>query len=108
MKTKRRHGMRCRLISMLLVWVLCAIPVAAQLLPPPISLGNTGNSAPQRFIVRAPGGISVVQTLCGLLGCSLLESLGDPASQVFVISTSVSDGLVYELINLLGITHIEV
>ena len=108
MKTERRHGMHYRLISMLLVWVSWAIPVAAQLLPSPISAGSTGNSAPQRFIVHAPSGISVVQTLCGLVGCSLLESLGDPASQVFVISTSVSDDLLYELANLLAITHIEI
>jgi subtilisin family serine protease len=43
-----------------------------------------------------------------VIGCDLLESLGDPASQVFVISTSVVDDVLYGLLDPLGVTHIEV
>ena len=41
-----------------------------------------------------------------MIGCGLLESLGDPGSQVFVISTS-STALLNNLLLSLGITHIE-
>jgi len=102
--TNRRHDMRYRLILTTMVLVSCVAPARAQLLPP--ILPGPGGATPQRFILRAPGGIGVVQTLCGLIGCGLLESLGDPGSQVFVISTS-STALLNNLLLSLGITHIE-
>ena len=97
--TNRRHDMCNRLILTTMVLLSCVAPARAQLLPPILP--------PQRFILRAPGGIGVVQTLCGLIGCGLLESLGDPGSQVFVISTSSTALLNNWLLSLLGITHIE-
>jgi hypothetical protein len=85
--------MRFRLITTLLGLALWATPGPVQLLPSP---GPMGGSTQQRYIVRAPGGINVVQTVCSLIslinliGCDLpIESLGDPLSQVFVISTSL-------------------
>jgi len=79
--------MRFRLITTLLGLALWATPGPVQLLP---SAGPMGGSTQQRYIVRAPGGINVVQTLCSLIGgCPLLEALGDPLSQVFVINTSM-------------------
>jgi thermitase len=102
--TNRKHDMRYRLILTTMVLVSCVAPARAQLLPP--ILPGPGGGTPQRFILRAPGGIGVVQTLCGLIGCGLLEPLGDPGSQVFVISTS-STALLNSLLLSLGITHIE-
>jgi len=92
--TNRRHDMRYRLILTTMILVSCVAPAKAQ-------------STPQRFILRAPGGIGVVQTLCGVIGCGLLEPLGDPGSQVFVISTSSTTLLNNSLLSSLGITHIE-
>jgi hypothetical protein len=106
--TKRTHGIRYRLILILLVLVSWAAPATAQLLPIPILPSPTQNGTPKRYIVTAPGGINVVQILCSLIGCSLIESLGDPLSQVFVITTSVADDVLYGLLDLLGIVHIEV
>ena len=108
MRTKRTRGIGYRLILILLVLVSWAAPATAQLLPIPILPGPTENATPKRYIVTAPGGINVVQVLCSLIGCSLLESLGDPLSQVFVITTSVVDDVLYGLLDLLGIVHIEV
>ena len=105
--TQRTHGIRYRLILILLVLVSWAAPATAQLLPP-ILAGPTQNATPKRYIVTAPGGISVVEILCSLIGCSLIESLEDPLSQVFVITTSVVDDVLYGLLDLLGIVHIEV
>ena len=107
-RTKRTHGIGYRLIPILLVLVSWAAPATAQLLPIPILPGATENATPKRYIVTAPGGINVVQVLCSLIGCSLLESLGDPLSQVFVITTSVVDDVLYGLLDLLGIVHIEI
>ena len=104
---EKKHGMCYRLVVILLVLVSLAAPASAQLLPP-ILPGPTNNSAPKRYIVRATGGINAVQTLCSLIGCSLIESLGDPLGQVFTIATSVVDGVLYGLLDLLGIVHIEV
>ena len=106
-KAVKTHGMCYRLIVILLVLVSWAAPASAQLLPP-ILPGPTDNSAPKRYIVRATGGINAVQTLCSLVGCSLIEGLGDPLSQVFAITTSVVDDVLYGLLDLVGIVHIEV
>jgi hypothetical protein len=108
MRMDRRKGMHYRLTLILLILASWAAPAAAQLLPAPILPSPTADSTPKRYIVRAPGGINVVQTLCSLIGCGLIERLGDPVSQVFVISTSVIGDVLYELLDLLGITHIEI
>ncbi len=42
--------------------------------------------ADQRLIVRTANGLGAIQTVCGLIGCDLIRSLGDPHSQLFLIS----------------------
>src|SRR5262245_11067909 len=44
-------------------------------------------AAGSRIIVRVTGGLPVLQTLCALLGCSVKYGLGDPAGQVFLITS---------------------
>jgi subtilisin family serine protease len=44
-------------------------------------------SAQQRFIVRTSLGAAALQTSCAILGCTVLGGVGDPAGQVFVITT---------------------
>lgn len=41
--------------------------------------------AEQRLIVRVPGGLSVLESACRLLRCSVLPGIGDPLAQLFVI-----------------------
>lgn len=42
-------------------------------------------SADQRVIVRVLGGEPVLHATCSLLGCNVIRSLDDPASQVFLV-----------------------
>jgi subtilisin family serine protease len=42
--------------------------------------------ADTRIIVRVLGGLPVIQSLCGLLGCSVQYGLGDPQGQVFLVT----------------------
>jgi len=44
-------------------------------------------SAANRLIVRVLGGLPVIHTLCGLLGCTVQYGLGDPLGQVFLLNT---------------------
>src|SRR5690349_2696211 len=41
--------------------------------------------AEQRVIIRALGGQLTLSALCAPIGCSLIRSLGDPLSQLFLI-----------------------
>src|ERR1051326_5351871 len=43
--------------------------------------------AETRLIVRAEGGLSLLQPVCQLLGCTVQYNLGDPAGQVFLVTT---------------------
>src|SRR5437016_5382294 len=47
----------------------------------------TPAAAGGRVIVRVSGGLTSLQLICRLLGCSIKYGLGDPASQVFLITT---------------------
>jgi subtilisin family serine protease len=78
-------------------------PASAQL---GLGLLSPDEGQPQRFIVQATGGLSIVQNLCNLIGCNLLLNLGDPGGQVFAFSTS-QPSLLSFVLNLLGITHVE-
>jgi subtilisin family serine protease len=42
--------------------------------------------ADSRLIIRVGGGLPLLQTLCGLLGCTVQYGLGDPMGQVFLIT----------------------
>lgn len=108
MLTNKRRGTCYRLIVILLALVSWADPARGQLLPPilPPLLPPAGGQS-TRYILRAPNGIGVVQTLCGLIGCDLLQGLGDPLSRLFVIRTS-QPSLLFELSEVLGILSIEV
>src|SRR5262245_55476888 len=41
-----------------------------------------------RIIVRVSGGLPVLQWICGFLGCTVNYGLGDPAGQVFLVTTT--------------------
>jgi subtilisin family serine protease len=47
----------------------------------------SAEAATTRIIVRVNGGLSVLKSLCGLLGCTVNYGLGDPDGEVFLIST---------------------
>src|SRR5712691_9102524 len=44
-------------------------------------------AAGSRVIVRATNGLLSLQTICRLLGCTVNYGLGDPLSQVFLITS---------------------
>jgi subtilisin family serine protease len=62
-----------------------------------------------RIVVRDGLGLNGILNLCGLLGCSTAEGLGDPQGQLFMIETPASLNLITDLLNihLLGIVSIE-
>jgi subtilisin family serine protease len=61
-----------RFLSVLLFTTMLALPAEA---------------ASTRVIVRVTGGLPVIQGICALLRCTVNYGLGDPAGQVFLIST---------------------
>lgn len=71
------------------------------------SLGQAG--AEQRYIVRVPGGLSVLENACRLLRCSGMTGIGDPQNQLFVIK--VDDRYTVDLLTpiarLLGVLRLE-
>jgi len=67
-------------------------------------------TAPQtRLVVRDSLGLSGILNLCGLLGCSSVESLGDPQGQLFAIQIPSALAPVTSLLNIsiLGLVSIE-
>lgn len=66
--------------------------------------------ADQRLIVRTTNGLGAIQTVCGLIGCDLIRGLGDPQSQLFLISIPniLNLNLGVLLPRTLGITNIEI
>jgi len=48
-------------------------------------LGNPNAAAQTRLVVRDSLGLPSLTNVCNLLGCSVLESVGDPDGQVFVV-----------------------
>jgi subtilisin family serine protease len=62
-----------------------------------------------RVIVRTNLGLNGILNLCGLLGCSSVQGVGDPQGQVFVIQTPAALNIVTSLLNirLLGLLTIE-
>ena len=64
----------------------------------------------ENLIVRSLGGLNVVQTLCRVVGCTVVRGLDDPASQVFLVNTTYSvKGLpsIENLARAIGISNIE-
>src|SRR6185437_16445270 len=77
----------------LCLWCLAliSIPAAASPMPPVrlhAQLGAIKTSSPARFIVRDTQGLSGLNLTCSLLGCQVLEAVGDPKGELFVIQTS--------------------
>jgi subtilisin family serine protease len=76
----------------------------------------TPSFAAQRFIVRSTGGLTSLNSLCALVGCSSVTALNDPQSQLFLLALpnnvspssvgSLLGGVVSQLTKL-GITNIE-
>jgi subtilisin family serine protease len=62
-----------------------------------------------RVIIRTNLGLNGILNLCGLLGCSSVQGVGDPQGQLFVIQTPAALNLVTSLLNirLLGLLSIE-
>src|SRR5581483_9530433 len=71
--------------------VLISIPAAGSPMPSVslhAQLWGIKTSSPARFIVRDTQGLSGLNLTCSLLGCQVLEAIGDPKGQLFVIQTS--------------------
>jgi len=64
-------------------------------------------AAEQRYIVRAPGGLGLVQNICRLLGCSVLGSVADPKSELFIVGATVNNAsnVLQSLLSLLPLTR---
>ena len=62
--------------------LLCALILFVTVLAPPAEAAST------RVIVRVNGGLPVIQTICVLLRCTVNYGLGDPAGQVFLVTTA--------------------
>ena len=74
-------------------------------------LGILGGIAPARYIVRDTNGLLGLNLTCLLFGCKVLEGIGDPNGQLFVVTTSSLLSPVLFLTQLLsggGITNAEV
>ncbi len=83
---------------------------AAQGLP---AYASTAQPAPQtRLVVRDSLGLTGILNLCGLLGCSSVQGLGDPQGQLFMIQTpALLNPILSKLllnISVLGLVSIEV
>lgn len=58
---------------------------------PPVHINAqvlSATTSPIRYIVRDSQGLAGIGSTCSLLGCQVLESIGDPDGQLFVIQTS--------------------
>lgn len=63
-----------------------ARPVPSVALDAQLAIAKT--SSPARFIVRDTQGLPGLNFTCSLLGCQVIETIGDPNGQLFVIQTS--------------------
>ena len=84
-----------RLIRIALLWSICGVSLNAQ----------------QRIIVRTPLGESALRLACNLLNCNILWSLGDPQSELFLLTVpnNLNLGpLANSLTILAGVVNIEV
>ncbi|MBV9743638.1 MAG: S8 family serine peptidase [Acidobacteriia bacterium] len=73
-------------------------------------LGASAN-ATQRLIVRSNAGQLALNIACPLLGCNVIEAIGDPTSQVFLLGVPDSANLpviIQALLSVTGIVDVEV
>lgn len=104
-------------LSVALIFAMLAIYVQPGLaITPPAPktnaqlLGILGGIAPARYIVRDTKGLLGLNLTCLLFGCKVLEGIGDPDGQLFVVTTSSLLSPVVFLTQLLsgaGITNAE-
>jgi subtilisin family serine protease len=94
--TQGKHSMR----NMVL---MCAALLLVALLPSPAA-------AQSRLIVRDSLGISGIDTTCLLLGCNVVDAIGDPQGQLFVVNFGLLSPLtaILELNLQLGIVDVEI
>ena len=80
----------CLILVVLLQAGLAATPASlrlnAQLLGGTSSASHASRAS--RFIVRDIAGLSGINLTCSLLGCQVLQSVGDPDGQLFVVQSS--------------------
>jgi subtilisin family serine protease len=50
-------------------------------------------TAQPRLIVRVSGGSTGIRTICGQIGCNVVRDLGDPSSQLFLVTVPSSQGV---------------
>jgi subtilisin family serine protease len=73
--------------------------------------GSTARPVPQtRLVVRDSLGLTGILDLCGLLGCSTVEGLGDPQSQLFMIEIPSQLAPLLSILNIsvLGLVSVEI
>src|SRR5437588_12047558 len=83
----------CLILVVLLQAGLAATPASlrlnAQLLGGTSSASHASRaSRASRFIVRDIAGLSGINLTCSLLGCQVLQGVGDPDGQLFVVQSS--------------------
>jgi subtilisin family serine protease len=105
MRTKKNGNLNssyCRTLCVLLL-LTC---FAAQSLP---ACASTQPAPQTRLVVRDSLGLTGLLNLCGLLGCSAVEGLGDPQGQLFMIEIPSQLAPLTSLLNLsvLGLVTIE-
>jgi subtilisin family serine protease len=69
-----------------------------------------GTSSTFRYIVRDIQGLSGINLACSLLGCQVVESIGDPDGQLFLVQTSglINSALfLTQLLSTSGVTNAE-
>lgn len=74
--------------------ILPKIPIEAQF--------GSAVFSPAQFIVRDTQGLSGINLTCSLIGCQVLESIGDPDSQLFLIESSATSSPTAFLLQLLS------
>ncbi len=109
MSTKKTGNLNSSYLRTVCVLMLL-LGFAAQSLP---AYGSTAQPAPQtRLVVRDSLGLTGILNLCGLLGCSSVEGLGDPQGQLFMIQTpALLNPILSKLllnISVLGLLTIEI
>ena len=109
MRTKKTGNLNSSYLRTVCVLMLL-LGFAAQSLP---AYASTAQPAPQtRLVVRDSLGLTGILNLCGLLGCSSVQGLGDPQGQLFMIQTpALLNPILSKLllnISVLGLLTIEI
>ena len=86
-------------------WLIALVLLAAMAVVP------AAQAQQQRLIVRDQFGLIHLGLLCPLLGCNVVQNLGDPAKQLFLVTPRLGvglDGLLRNLLQQVGILDAEV